>query len=121
MGEQEEMDDDGPDDPVIDMMIDLISSLDPDSLGEDQQDLLGNILDELGLVDGDEGDDELEESKIQKISRKEHLGLKKDYRRNKAKLLRISKMFRKTAAFKLWVKKHKRMVRAGKTKHKKYV
>jgi hypothetical protein len=121
-------------DPVFDMMVDLITSLDADSLTDDQAELLGDILDsvdELGLDDDDDSEDddsedddsedEVSEKKIQKISRKEHLSLRKDYKRNKAKFKMMNKMFRKTSAYKMWKKKHKRMVKAGRTKTKKYV
>ena len=114
-------------DETFDMMVDLIHSLDADALDEDQQSLLGDILDSIdSLEDEDEDpneieDDEVSEKRIQKISRRSHLLAKKAYKRNKAKFKMINKKFRKTAAFKKWKKKHKRMVRAGRTKTKKYV
>jgi len=128
--EMEEQDDDT--DPVFDMMVDLIASLDPDTLDDNQVELLGDILEtleELGIEDDDEenedsseeDDKELSEKKIQKISRKAHLALKKDYKRNKNKFKLMNKMFRKTAAYKMWKLKHKRLVKAGRTKKKKYV
>jgi hypothetical protein len=136
MIEQEEVDYDMEDtNPVFDMMVDLVSSLDADSLDEDQQDLLGNILDTLESLgidaeddefddseeDGLEEDTDLSEKRIQKISRRAHLAMRKDYKRNKAKFKMMNKRFRKTAAFKIWKRKHKRLVRAGRTKTKKYV
>jgi len=115
-------------DPVFDMMVELLCSLSPDELTEDQQDTLGNILSELGFLDEDESDNEDEEDsaevsekKIMKISRRAHMAAHKDYKRNRARFKLLNKMYRKTAAFKKWKKKHKRMVKAGRTKTKKYV
>ena len=125
-GPADEMDDEDAGDLVFDMMVDLLSSIDPDSLSEFQADMLGNILDEVERIDDEEDDsedeeDDVSEKRIQKISRKEHITLKKDYKRNKAKFKLMNKMFRKTSAFKVWKKKHKRLVKAGRTKTKKYV
>lgn len=120
--EQEEDDHD----IVFDMMVDLINTLEPDDLSEDQQDMLGNILNELGLLEDDEeeddeDEDDLSERKIMKVKRKAHLLMKKAYKRNKAKFKMMNKKYRKTSAFKKWKKKHKRMVKMGRTKTKRYV
>jgi hypothetical protein len=116
---------------VFGQMIDLICSLDPDSLNDEQGDLLGDILDDFGLLgDYDEDDEEPEEldgedyiseKKIQKIKRSAHLKAHKAYKKKRMLLLKQAARFRKTGKYKMWMKKHKRMVKAGKTKHKKYV
>jgi hypothetical protein len=113
--------------PVFDMMVDLLVSLNPEDFNEKQQAIMGNILYELGLLTDDEEEDDLSENedlferKVMKIKRREHLALHKAYKRNKAKFKMMNKMYRKTAAYKMWKKKHKRMVKAGRTKTKKYV
>jgi hypothetical protein len=126
--------DDNSTNEIYGMMVDLICSLDVDSLNDDQYELLGDILSNFGLLtpeqeddeedtedDTEEETDELSEKKVQKIKRREHLQLHKMYKRNKAKFKMMNKKYRRSARYKMYVKKHKRMVKAGRTRKKKYV
>jgi predicted RecB family endonuclease len=117
--EQEEAADNS-DDVLFDMMVDFISTLDPDVLDEEQQDMLGELLDMIDVEDEDE-DEDVSEVKIMRISRKEHMASKKAYRMKKALLKKVAKRWRASAAGKLWAKKHKRMIKQGKFKKKVYV
>jgi hypothetical protein len=118
MTEQEE-DNDG----VLEMMIDLISSLDADSLDDEQAEILGDILESLGALDleDEEAEDELSERRIMRVSRRAHVKSRKAYRMKRSKLKMAGKRYRRTAAYRTWQKKHKRMVKMGRTRKKKYV
>lgn len=129
--EEPEVEEEDDDIDIFGKMMNLVCSLDVDTLDEDQYELLGDILESFGLLvpeqDGDEeeGDeleeDELFEKRIMKIKRREHLKLHKAYKKNKAKFKMMAKRFRRSAKFKMYQKRHKRMVKAGRTRKKKYV
>ncbi len=148
--DDEELSSDFDVDTAFERMTDLISSLDPDKLDEDQGHALGDVLNAFKLLEDEEDEESddknsdkeaedteeyyaasnivanrggkpITEKRIEKISRKKHKAAHLKYRKMRAKLKRISKMYRKSARFKMWKKKHKRMVKAGRTRTKKYV
>ena len=119
------------DQEMFGLLVNLACSLDPDTLDDDQYDLLGEILSGFGLItpereddsEEDEGDEDedLEEKRIQKIKRSQHLKAHRAYKKHKAQLKMQNKRFRRSAKYKMWKRRHARMVKAGRTKRKKYV
>lgn len=99
------------DDELLEKMYDLITSLDPNKLSELQAEELVGIIDDIA---GDD-DEELEEIKRVRISPAAKRERKKQYKKNRNKLKIKAKRYRKTAGYKRYKKKTKRMSRSGKT------
>jgi hypothetical protein len=100
------------DDELLEKMYDLITSLDPNKLSELQAEELVGIIDDIA---GDDEDEELEEVKRVRISPAAKRERKKQYKKNRNKLKIKAKRYRKTAGYKKYKKKTKRMSRSGKT------
>lgn len=98
------------DDELLEKMYDLITTLDADKLSEWQAEQLVDIIDDLA------GDDEpVDEVKRVRISPAEKRNRARSYKKNKQKIKVRAKRYRKTAGYKKYKKKSKRMSKSGKT------
>lgn len=95
---------------ILDEMYNLITSLDPDKLSDEQADLFVEIIDNLA----DETNEAVAAKKV-KINPADKRKRRQQYRKNKAKIKVKAKRYRKTASFKKWKKKSDRKKSAGKT------
>ena len=125
--DEEEMHDD-----LFDLMADFILELDEETLTDEQQDIYGEILDDLGYdeddiddafdtddVDEDELDDDLDNidelRMAHRTSAKDRMKSKAYLRKNKQKVKRKRKKFKKSAAGKRREVKKKKMAGRNKT------
>lgn len=121
----EQLEEEELDDSVYEMIIEFMLDLDFDSLTDDQQDMYNEIMEELfgdedpwwEDEDYDDEDADLNEAfrKLKKTSPAEKAKRKRLYRKNKAKIKMAAKKRRKSASFKRYQKKAKRMAKQGKT------
>ena len=108
--EQEEIDDE-----LWDEIIDFLLELDEDQMFEEMQDRYFEILDELDIDYDDEEDmDEAVKRRV-RISPAERAKRKRAYRKNKSKIKIKQARYRKTAGYKRYKKKAKRMGKRGLT------
>ena len=96
---------------LIDKIVDFIDMTDPDTLSEEQNELLEEILEELDM------ENELNEATTirKKISPQERRKRAKAYRKNKSKIKRAQKKYKRSAKGKKTKKLSKRMGKLGKT------
>ena len=99
------------DDALLEKMYNFITSLDPDKLTDMEAGELVDIIDELAGED----DDELDEIKRVRISPADKRKRSKAYKKNRSKIKIAAKRYRRTAGFKRYKRKSKRMSRTGKT------
>ncbi|WP_298752035.1 hypothetical protein [uncultured Arcobacter sp.] len=105
------------------LIYEFMSDLDETNLPEEQQDMYYEIMDGLGdyldVVDGEEDDEEDMEEAVaprkNRISRKDWIQRKKEYRKHKNKIKLQQKRYRKTTSYKKYQKKAKRLSKIGKT------
>ena len=101
-----------------DRLIDFVLDIDEEQLSEDLQERYYELIEDLEDegIDTDDDDDDLDEGvRRKKIKASDRLKRKKAYKRNKNKIKRKSKKFRKTAGYKKYKKKSKRMNKRGRT------
>jgi len=89
-------------------LFDLVASLDPEQVSEEQAYEINSFMEELDI-------DELDEVKKIKIKSSDKRANKKAYRKNKAKLKIAAKKYRKSSKGKLMAKKAKKMASRGRT------
>jgi hypothetical protein len=115
--EQEDISTDGAayleDAALLEKMYNFIISLDPDKLNDMEAGELVDIIDEL--ADEDEDEDEIDEIKRVRISPADKRKRSKAYKKNKSKIKIAAKRYRRTAGYKRYKRKSKRMSRTGKT------
>jgi hypothetical protein len=99
------------DDALLEKMYNFITSLDPDKLTDMEAGELVDIIDELA----GENDDELDEIKRVRISPADKRKRSKAYKKNRSKIKISAKRYRRTAGYKRYKRKSKRMSRTGKT------
>ncbi len=103
---------------ILEKMYDLIISLDPDKLSDENADNLVGIIDDLADRPAEEDEEEMEEAiaaKRVRISPAAKRKRKKEYRKKRAKIRVKAKRYRKTAGYKKYQRKSKRLKKAGKT------
>ena len=98
------------DDALLEKMYKFIISLDPDKLNDMEAGELVDIIDELA---GEE--DEIDEIQRVRISPADKRKRSKAYKKNKSKIKIAAKRYRRTAGYKKYKRKSKRMSRTGKT------
>ena len=98
------------DDALLEKMYNFIISLDPDKLNDMEAGELVDIIDELA---GEE--DEIDEIQRVRISPADKRKRSKAYKKNKSKIKIAAKRYRRTAGYKKYKRKSKRMSRTGKT------
>jgi len=96
---------------LLEKMYDFLVTLDPDKLSEWQSDNLVGIIDELAGED----EEEIDEVKRVRISPAEKRKRARSYKKNRNKIKIKAKRYRKTASYKRYKKKSKRMSKSGKT------
>lgn len=99
------------DDELLEKMFNLITSLDADKLSEMESEELVSIIDELAGED----DEEIDEIQRVRISPADKRKRSRQYKKNKSKIKIKAKRYRRTASYKKYKKKTKRMSRSGKT------
>ena len=103
---------------ILDRMYDLITSLDPEKMTDDQANKFIQIINDLADEDDEDSETERNEGvppKRVKISPTEKRKRRKKYRQKRAKLKVKAKRYRRTAGFKKWQRKTKIKRKAGKT------
>lgn len=99
------------DDELLEKMYNFITSLDSNKLSDMEAEELVAIIDDL--AGGDE--EELDEIQRVRMSPADKRKRSKDYKKNKSRIKIKAKRYRRTAAYKKYKKKSKRMSRTGKT------
>lgn len=98
------------DDALLEKMYNFIVSLDSDKLSDDQANELVSIIDNLA---GDEEEiDEIQRVRMNPAAKRKRKAL---YRKNKSKIKIKAKRYRRTAGYKKYKKKAKRLSKTGKT------
>jgi len=99
------------DSELMDRMVDFITSLEMDSLPEDKQIELGEIID---MVTEDEMEEAISAKRV-KIDPAERRKRRREYRKKKAKIKMKLKRYRRTAQYKKYERMKKRKAKSGKT------
>ena len=100
------------DDELLEKMYDFITTLDPNNLSDLQAEELVGIIDDISVQDDEEDIDEIKRVRISPAAKRER---KKQYKKNRQKIKIKAKRYRKTASYKRYKRKTKRMSRSGKT------
>lgn len=104
---------------ILDRMYDLITSLDPDKMTDNQAEKFVSIMNDLADQEDEDEEgsrkDEAVPPKRVKISPILKRKRRMEYRKKRAQLKVKAKRYRRTASFKRWKRKTKRFSKAGKT------
>lgn len=99
------------DDELLEKMYNFITSLDSNKLSDMEAEELVGIIDELAGED----EDELDEIQRVRMSPADKRKRSKAYKKNKSRIKIKAKRYRRTASYKKYKKKSKRMSKTGKT------